>query len=268
MPNEAINQPLIIINIIILQLILVFSTQATVFLFFLRKRDKIHHQRKGSMLCLVAFPNALLFPLPIVLSLFGSTYIAVLVIFSLSALVLRTTLLTYQCIYYGKNKKKTILDNLKEMVTFPPTLMLVLSIILNLLGVRLNFDIFFVINEVISQITSIIGALLIGLLLVNMNFKRIGEFKKDFLFVFTIRVFFSFLLFLLVIPFFTFPTSVRQNILVILLILFIDPPAVTNIAYSEYFELDREFTAFAVFTVTIMAVVYIPVVIIVAFLLF
>jgi predicted permease len=249
---------------------LVIATQLIAYILILRNKSEEENQRKGSILSLVAFPNAFLFPLPIVLSLFGSEYIIILVIFSLTAMVFRSTLLTYQCILYGKNKVKSYVDNLKEMLTFPPTITLILSIILNLIGVRLTLEIFQNVNEIISQITSITGALIIGITLVNFDFSRVREFlgDKDFIAVFMIRVIFSFFLFLIVAQFLDFPPEISQIVLIILLLVFIDPPAVTNIAYAEYFELDYEFSGFCVFSITLLAVIYVPIFIFIGMLIF
>ena len=258
-PNESLNTSSIIINIVIFQIILVFSTQLIAYLLILRNKGEQEDQRKGSILSIVSFPNAFLFPLPIVLSLFGPGYIVILIIFSLSAQVLRSTLLTYQCIYYGK-KTKSYLDSLKEMLTFPPTIALIISVILNLLGIRLAQEIYISINEILSRITSIFGALIIGLLLVNFDFSKFREFiiDKDFIMVLMIRVGFSFILFLILAQFLKFPPETSQIILIILMLLFVDPPAVSSVAYAEYFELDYEFSGFCVFTITIMAIVYVP----------
>jgi len=258
-PNESLNTSSIIINIVIFQIILVFSTQLIAYLLILRNKGEQEDQRKGSILSIVSFPNAFLFPLPIVLSLFGPGYIVILIIFSLSAQVLRSTLLTYQCIYYGK-KTKSYLDSLKEMLTFPPTIALIISVILNLLGIRLTQEIYISINEILSRITSIFGALIIGLLLVNFDFSKFREFiiDKDFIMVLMIRVGFSFILFLILAQFLKFPPETSQIILIILMLLFVDPPAVSSVAYAEYFELDYEFSGFCVFTITIMAIVYVP----------
>jgi predicted permease len=81
----------------------------------------------------------------------------------------------------------------------------------------------------------------------------------DFIKVLLIRVGFSFILFFTLAKLIRFPPENSQIILIILMILFVDPPAVSNVAYSEYFELDYEFTGFCVFTITIMAIVYIPI---------
>ena len=267
LPNQSLNSS-VILFIIVFQLILVSSTQFIAYLFFLRKRGAEQDQRKGSILSLVAFPNAFLFPLPIILSLFGSEYIIILVIFSSSALVLRSTLLTYQCIYYGKENMKTFRQNLKEMLTFPPTITLIISVVLNIFGIRLNQEYFLTINTLISRITSVVGAIFIGVLLVNINFDKIQIFKKDFSIVFFIRVVFSLFLFIVIIRILTFLSELGQIILIILLLLYVDPPAVTNISYAEYFQLDHDFSAFCVFSITILAVIYIPLVIILGLIIF
>jgi predicted permease len=258
LPNQSLNTS-VILNIVMFQIILVFTTQLMAYVFMLRKKGKEENQRKGSILSLIAFPNAFLFPLPIVLSLFGPKYIVILIIFSLSAQVLRSTLLTYQCIYFGK-KMKTYVQNLKELITFPPTIALIISVILNLLGIRLNQEIYITINEILSRITSMLGAFIIGLLLVNFDFSKFREFiiDQDFIMVLLIRVLFSFILFLVLSQFLLFPPETSHIILIILMLLFVDPPAVSNVAYAEFFELDYEFSGFCVFTITIMAIIYIP----------
>ncbi|MFX1338990.1 MAG: AEC family transporter [Promethearchaeota archaeon] len=258
-PNESLEIS-VIINIVIFQIILVFTSQFVAYLIILRKKGTEDNQRKGSILSIVSFPNAFLFPLPIVLSLFGPGYIVILVIFSLSAQILRSTLLTYQCIYYGK-KTKTYLDSLKELITFPPTVALIISVILNLLGIRLTQEIYITFNEILSTITSIFGALIIGLLLVNFDFSRFRQFiiNKDFIMVLIVRVGYSFVLFLILVQLLKFSSEMSPIILIILMILFVDPPAVSNVAYAEYFELDYEFSGFCVFTITMMAIIYIPI---------
>ena len=82
--------------------------------------------------------------------------------------------------------------------------------------------------------------------------------NKDFIIVLFIRVGFSFILFLILAQFLKFPPETSQIILIILMLLFVDPPAVSSVAYAEYFELDYEFSGFCVFTITIMAIVYVP----------
>ncbi len=259
LPNQALNES-IIINIIIFQIILISATQILAYILIIRNKGKEDNQRKGSILSVVSFPNAFLFPLPIVLSLFGSEYIAVLIIFSLSAQIFRSTLLTYECILYGKNTK-SYLDNLKEMLTFPPTIALVISLILNLLGVRFTQEIFISINELLSRATSLLGAIIIGVLLVKFDFSKFREFigDIDFIKVLLIRVGFSFILFFILAQLIKFPPENSQIVLIILMLLFVDPPAVSNVAFAEYFELDYEFSGFCVFTITIMAIMYVPI---------
>jgi len=248
----------IVLNIIICELVLVFSTQIIVYIFFLKKRDENQNKRKGSILSLVGFPNAMLFPLPIVLSVFGGDFIIILVIFSLTQMILRSTWVTYLSIYYGGYTKQSFKKSLRKMLTFPPTLTLIFCIILKALNITFNQEYLSNSSNIFSFITTILGASLIGVLIVNINFNQIKSFKKDFGIILMMRLVFSFFLFLFIQLFIDFPLTIQTITLTILLLLFVDPPAVTNTTYAEYFELDKEFTAFSVITITLLAMFYVP----------
>jgi len=261
LPDFSINT-IVILNIIILTFILIFATQFIAYIFFLRKRNVDDNKRVGAILNLVAIPNAMLFPLPIVLSLFGSQFIIILVIFALTTIAIRVTWFVYLNIYYGENRTISYKDILKNIFTFPPTIALILSIILLSLGITLDCEFFITTNDIISVLTTILGAILIGVLIVNINLKKIHEFKQDFLIVIGIRIVFSFILFFLITQFLIFPSENKQTTLTILLLLSVSPPAVANIYYTEYFNLDNEFAAFCVITITILAIIYVPLILI------
>ena len=250
---------LIVLNIILFEVSLVFFSQLFIYFIFLRNRDPSQNKRKGALLMLVAFPNAMLFPLPIVLSVFGTNLVPVLVIFSLSAMVLRGTWLTYLSIYYGEKETDiNYKETFKKIITFPPTFALLISILITPFNFPFKISLITVLNDIFSLITTIVGALLIGILLVNIEFSHIKNNKNDFLIVFLMRIGFSLLLFSILSQFLIFPRNIRSTILIVLLLIYIDPPAVTNTAYAEYFELDEKFTAFSVISITIFAMLYIP----------
>jgi len=266
LPNFNINF-VIVLYIIIFQLILCSSTQLFIYLIALRKKEKIS-QRFGSMLMSVSQPNAMLFPLPIVLSIFGSEYIIILVIFALMTILHRGTWLTYLCIKYGGKKGLSYKDGIRRFFTFPPTLAIIVSIVLLTLNIKVDSKICIQISDFLSIMATIIGALIIGFLLVNLKFNSIKEFKKDFGFVLIVRVFFSFVLFFILIQIFIFPIDIRTPILVILLLVFVDPPAVSNTVYAEYFELDKEFTAFCTIMITLLAIIYVPLILLLGVVIF
>ncbi len=259
---------LIVLNIIIFQIILVFTSQFITYFIFLRKRKNDQKKRSGAILNLVAFPNAMIFPLPIVLSLFGTDYVIILVIFSLIAMILRSTWATYLNIYFGAKKEQTVKENFKKMIAFPPTLTLIACVILKGFNLTFNEEILAIIRDCISYSGTLLGAILIGVLIVNINFNKVKSFKKDFFIVLIIRLGFSFFLFLFLGLFLTFPPDMSKITLTILLLLYIDPPAITNTTYAEYFELDKEFSAFCVITITILAIFYIPLIIMLGMILF
>ena len=258
----------IILNIIIFQVVLIFFTQFITYLIYLRNGDDTSKKRKGAILNLVAFPNAMLFPLPIVLSLFGMDYVIIIVIFSLAALILRNTWSIYLNMYYGGSEKQSFKDTLKKMLTFPPTLTLIICFILKSFNLTFDQQILNGISNIFSYTTTILGGVLIGVLVVNINLNHVKSFKKDFAVVLIIRTLFSFILFLFLTIFLTFPTEIKSYTLTILLLVYVNPPAVNNTIYAEYFELDKDFTAFCVIMITILAIFYVPLTLFIGFLLF
>lgn len=257
-----------VINIVVYRLILLFISQFFLYFIFLRKRGVEHNPRKGTMLSMVGFPNTGLFPMPIVLAFFGSEFIPILIIFSITALTLRGTWLTWLCIRFGKEEGNGVLKTIKQIFSFPPTIALIICVILLSLNVEFDQEFLIVVDDIVSSFTSIAGNLLIGVLLVNINFKQIKEYKKDFSIVVFMRVVFSCILFFLVAIFLTFPLEIKSPTFTILLILYVCPPAILSTTFAEYFKLDKEFTAFSVFTMTIMAIFYIPIFLIIGLIIF
>lgn len=257
-----------IFNIILYRLILLFISQFVLYFIFLRKRGVDQNPRKGTMLSMVGFPNAGIFPIPIILAFFGSEFIPIVILFSITALTMRGTWLTWLCIRFGKKRNDGILKSIKQILSFPPTLAIILCVILLSFGAEFDQTVLTIADDVVSNITSIIGNFLIGIMLVNLNFKQIHEFKKDFSIVVFMRVIFSSLLFFLIAIFLTFPLEIKSQTLTILLIMFVCPPAILSITFAEYFELDKEFTAFTLFTMTIMAIFYVPIYLLIGLILF
>ncbi|MHA1282140.1 MAG: hypothetical protein ACTSQP_06480 [Promethearchaeota archaeon] len=267
LPNITLTIEIIII-IIIFEIILVFSTQSVAYIFFLKNKSKTENKRIGAILMLVSFPNAVLFPLPLVLYLFGTNYIIILVIFSITATILRIFWLTPLNMHFGKKEPLGFKKGLKEFFAFPPTLALIISIILIMINIKADNDFLINLNDFLAILTTICGALLIGVLLADLKFKDIRGYKKDFFLVLGIRVIFSFLLFFALILLFPFPKFIQTQASVILLLIFVDPPAVSNTIYANYFELDDNFAAFCVIAITLLAIFYIPLILILGLMIF
>jgi len=265
--NILLNPPTIFL-IILSQFVLFSLSQIIVYFGFLKNRVSKENKRIGSLLALVAYPNAILFPLPIVISLFNTEYTSVLVIFSIAAILTRNTIYTYQCIIFGDNKNLDLKERLKEILTFPPFLSLLISLFLFVIAPPLNQTILVNLNDFISGLVSIFGPILIGVLLVNVNFQKIRKFKNDFIIVLFFRVVFSLGLFMILSHFLIFPLETRKNILIIILLVYTSPPAVTNTTYAENFKLDKDFTAFSVFAITILAIFYVPLILLLGFFIF
>ncbi len=243
---------------VILRITLCFVPQFFAFFVFLRKRSEAENPRKASILNMSGFPNNVLFPMPIILAFFGTDYIPILITFSITALIIRGTWLTWLCVHYGSEREHGFKSAIKQIIMFPPTITIILCLIL--LGFNVQFDqaILSVFKDINSILIFVFGNILIGFMLVNLDFKQIRVFKKDFSIVLFMRVAFSSLLFLGISFLLVFPTEIRTNTLTTLLILYMGPPAVLNTTFAEYFELDKEFTAFCVFFITILAMIYTP----------
>lgn len=249
-----------ITSFVMLRLIVCFIPQLFVFMIFLKKRPVEENGRKGSIISQSGFANNVLFPLPIVLVLFGTEFVPILITFSITALVLRGTWLTWLCIRYGGKGEEDygIKKTIKQILTFPPTLTILLCLILLPFNLQFDQGVIVPLNDITSIIISIFGNILIGFMLVNVNFKMIREFKNDFALVTFVRVGFCALLFLPISLFLYYPPEIRTSTLTILFILFSGPPAILNTTFAEYFDMDKEFTAFCVVTITIFALIYTP----------
>lgn len=224
--------------------------------FYLRKK-KVDNKKIGAYLFINGFPNILIYGIPVVLGFFNSKLIIIPVLLASASLVTRGTLGMYMGEKLGGNVTLSLKQTLKKLITFPPLLGIVAGGVV--LGFHLTMPVmvFTSIKNVIEPIYSGTGGIIIGIILTKMvrsDIKRyISDIKIVILWRFVI-MFGFFMIFVFILRFQTDQTSIRT----ILLIAVIGPPAVINVAFTQYFNLDEKFAAISVATVTLLALILLP----------
>jgi predicted permease len=211
----------------------------------------------GSYIYLNAFPNALLYPLPIVLAFFGNELTIVLVIFSSSALVVRGTVGNYIGNKLGAQAETDWKKGLLKLFTFPPFVGVLIGFIF--LGFNINLPPFLIIfnKQVFSPISSNVGAFIIGLILADINRERLKFYAHHIKIAAFWRFCIPFVLFLAIAFILQFP-SYQKEIRTILLLVMLSPPAVFNVVYAVYFNLEAKFAAITVATLTLISLALMP----------
>ncbi|MHA1338760.1 MAG: AEC family transporter [Promethearchaeota archaeon] len=245
-----------IVKIICLELISVFFAWSTTYLFL---KNRVESRKKlGSYFFLNGFPNVMIYGAPIVLAFFEEKLLIILVIFSSSALFLRATIGMYIGEKMGANLTLSLKDSIKKLLLFPPLLGIVAGII------GMNFDwnknLLLNIKSFLNPFYSSIGAILIGFILASLKRGDFRKYLKDIGIVALWRFGFSFLIYLLCIFFLQF-MEFQTEIRTLLLVIIIGPPAVMNVTFAVYFDLDEKFAAISVATVTLIALMILPLII-------
>lgn len=234
----------------------------------LRNRSWMTGKKLGGYLLIAAFPNATVFPIPIVLAVWGESFLTLLFLYSSSALVLRGTLGTYTSIKYGRGEGKIpVKQTLVKVITFPPTIAIILAIIFIGFNAQMPNEILAVIKTPLSKLTSWFGAIVIGMILAGLQRKRLHEFKKDVLISSMLRFLLPFLYFVGIAIFLIFPDN-NQIVKSILLLEVMGPPAIFNAMFAVNFDLDREFVATMVVLLTLMMLIIAPLLILLSPLIF
>ncbi|MHA1225904.1 MAG: AEC family transporter [Candidatus Hodarchaeales archaeon] len=210
------------------------------------------------------FPNALLFPFPIILAIIEESALVYASIFVFIAMVIRNTFGVYLGVYYGPNNleeghdgkkqlinwKKVFLDTLK----FPPFLALIIGFFLhNLYG-----------PEAINSFPSIdvIKAIALygSLLLIGFSFQNVDQLKprnifgKDILKVSVTRFIVAPIAGLVIL----LVMSVPRLMAVPLFLQAMAPPAVSNILYGHFFKLDVAKISQFITSLTLIALIILP----------
>ncbi|MHA1791988.1 MAG: AEC family transporter [Promethearchaeota archaeon] len=257
----------LILSIVSVQLISACTMMAIAFL-LCKKSGNMDNKKLGGYLLIAAFPNATVFPLPIVLSVFGEEWLIIIFIYSSSALILRGTLGTYTSIKYGSVEGSVSLkETVIKFITFPPTLAIIVALLLLSLNVDMKFDFFLVIKPGLSTSTSWIGSGIIGMILAGLERKQVHEFKRDIPYSFLLRFAFPFALFLLMSPLISNDTN-NMIFRTILLLEVTGPPAIFNAIFAVNFNLDRYFVATSVVIITFLMIFLAPVILLIGAALF
>ena len=219
----------------------------------------------GSRVLCSTFPNALLFPFPIIIAILGSSALFTATIFVFVALVSRNTLGVYLGVYYGSKKTNTtsnpseyfkldvgkmILDTFK----FPPFVALVLGFILY--SIYGHTIISTLPNIGIIKTLSLYGSLLI----IGFSFEKFEQllpknlFSRDILEVslprFIVSPLFAGIILLLV--------NAPPLVAVPLFIQSMAPPAVSNILYGQFFHFDTSKISQLITSLTLLALLILP----------
>jgi predicted permease len=237
------------------------------FIILLLTRKEGYTPDVGALAFTATYPNALLFPFPIILAVLGDDAIFYAAIFVFLAMVIRNTFGMYMGAIFrkpiddenstpnGNNKGKFQLKSLvTDMLKFPPFLAVIVGFILySLVGPEVIGS--FPGIEIFKNI-----ALYGSLLLVGVSFRDLSDLHPEKLFskptyqVSATRFVFAPLLAL--IPIFLF--QVKSVVAIAVLIQSMAPPAVSNIIYGTYFDLNESLMSSIITIVTLIALVVLP----------
>jgi len=221
--------------------------------------EEISMAQKGAELTSSGFMNALFFPFPIIIGILPDHLQAegllAASLFLLAQTILRNSLGVYLGIHYGTNSnpgsKKSVIKILRGLVLFPPTIGMIVGLIL-------RFTIGFVDTstnvtaDIFRDVTMVLMLIIVGL---SFRFPKKEEWKEKVLVRGVISRFGGGLL--SVITIFLIPIPLVAKIP--LIIQTMAPPAVANSAYAKFFKLDELLTSRFIAILTIIALIFLPV---------
>lgn len=215
----------------------------------IRKRQELTNSQKGAEISAVSFMNSLFYPFPIIIGLVGNEGLLAASIFLIVNVVLRNSLGVIIGIYYGSTEGKSIWKIMRGMLLFPPTLGMVMGVILrlclgNVIPNNIGIDIF-------RDVTMFIMLALVGL---KFRFPKKQEWEEAAISRGIVTRFGGGLL--ATIPIFFFPLAIPAQ--VSLIVQSLSPPAVNNTAYANYFNLDGTITSRYITILTLIALILLP----------
>jgi predicted permease len=253
---------IIILQIAVVSIVVHFG--GYIMIRFLTKDDSSSSDA-GALAFTATYPNALLYPFPIILAILGEDALVYAAIFVFLAMVIRNTFGIFMGSWYtptgqGSDEEGTVLKFklstlIKSMFKFPPFLAVIVGFILHsLVG-----------PEAIGgfpglDITKNI-ALYGSLLLVGVSFRDLSDlhpknlFSKNTYRVTATRFLVAPLLALIPIILF----QLESLIAIPLLIQSMAPPAVSNIIYGTFFDLNESLMSTIITIVTLIALIVLPV---------
>ncbi|MFW9779628.1 MAG: AEC family transporter [Candidatus Heimdallarchaeota archaeon] len=217
-------------------------------------------EEAGSLVLCGTFPNALLFPFPIILAILGDNGLVYATIYVFIAMTLRNSLGVLIGMHYnpqarGHESQTQIAYKLvKDLLKFPPFLALLLGFFLHALfgpqaiGQIPGIDFF--------KTISLYGALV----LVGVSFQDIKELHpRNLLSRNVLEVSFTrFLIGPAVAAFFIIIFQSTGLIAIPLIIQSMAPPAVANILYGKFFNLDEGQISLLITSLTFLALLILP----------
>ncbi|MHA1968010.1 MAG: AEC family transporter, partial [Candidatus Hodarchaeales archaeon] len=253
-----------VLQVILIALLVHFISFFSIYLMNRTTREEKPGENGALILC-ATFPNALLFPFPIILSVVGDVGIYYAAIFVFIAMTLRNTFGVVLGIIYDplKNREETekenknmeiIKRNIINMLKFPPFLALIIGILIYLssgpetINNIPGFDVF--------KTISLYGSLL----LIGISFKELSQLHpKNLLSADVGKVSISrFLVAPITTLIFLIPFSTVSYIALPLLIQSMAPSAISNVLYAKYFNLDESKISLIVTFLTLLALVILP----------
>ncbi|MFX1512181.1 MAG: AEC family transporter [Promethearchaeota archaeon] len=215
-------------------------------------------QSVGAQALVASFPNALLYPFPVILATVGNKGLQFAAIFVFFALILRNSFGVYIGVRHSSrtdesspnlNIRKIIL----EVTKFPPFVAMIVGIVILY---------FFGTQELNSPFIQILKDISIwgSLILVGLSFQDLTQLKPVNLFsrrtleVTCIRFGFAPIIGLLFVTLWHFSPLVSF----VLLIQCMSPPAVANIIYGKFFGLPEDEISIYISSVTFLALLILP----------
>ena len=218
------------------------------------RKKEIPNDQKGAELCATGFMNGLFYPFPILIGILPKELQAegllAASLFLVVQMIYRNSFGLYLGIRFGTNSHKSILKIIKDLILFPPTIGMIIGLIL-----RFSIGQFDTSDKLAMDIFRD-GTMVIMLILVGLGFKlpKKEEWKQIALFRGIFSRFGGGLLTTLMIVFLPIPLITK----IPTIIQSMSPPAVANSAYAKYFGLDEVLTSRYIALLTIIALLFLP----------
>ncbi|MHA2357290.1 MAG: AEC family transporter [Candidatus Heimdallarchaeaceae archaeon] len=225
------------------------------------RKKEMTPEAKGAELSAMGFMNGIFYPFPIIIGVLPPEHQAegllAASLFLLIQTVYRNTFGVWIGIYYGKLTKddtparNSLMKIFRDMILFPPTLGMILGIILRV-SIGQYESSHLVGITVLNNVTMFIMLALVGLAFV---IPKKEEWKEIPILRGIIARFGGGLLtvvFIILMPF-------SLITIIPLVIQSIAPPAVNNTAYAKYFQLDEILTSRFITILTLIALMFLPI---------
>ena len=233
----------------IVTLTVIIHLLSPILMYFLLKKRNYEDSTKGVFYICATFNNALFIPIPLVMMFVGSSGLSIVIIFSLTQLVLLSTLGTFIGAAFGRGNggRNQIV---KDVLTFPPFIAAIIAVILFFTNIQLTGGIADVLSNV-GTVTTFLALISVGLG-IGIRFSLV-EIRAAFEVVGIRQV----LVPLMVIPLILLSglSHVSQSIIILEVLM---PPAVLTVVYAKSFNLDYEKAATIVTVGTLFLLPIIP----------